>query len=377
MDRAALRRDRERLLAREVRGLHARGAVPDLPGHPAQARDPGRHRRAAARSPSCAALSIGDARRLAARAASSTDREKLIGERVLKEINARLGFLRRRRPALPVARPRRGDAGRRRGAAHPAGHPDRLRPGRRALRPRRAVDRAAPARQPPADRDPGPAASDLGNTLIVVEHDEDTIRTADWVVDIGPQAGEHGGQIVVSGTVEDLLDAPTTRSPAPTCPGRRRSRCPPMRRPRAAGPRARRRGRARAQPAQRRRRVPARLLRRGHRRQRLGQVDAGQRHPLRLAGQQDQRRQAAAGPAQAGHAASTSSTRSSASTSRRSAARRGRTRPPTPASSTTSASCSPRRPRPRSAATSRAGSRSTSRAAAARTAPATARSRSR
>ncbi|WP_433188404.1 excinuclease ABC subunit UvrA [Actinoallomurus sp. CA-150999] len=46
---------------------------------------------------------------------------------------------------------------------------------------------------------------DIGNTLIVVEHDEDTIRAADWVVDIGPGAGEHGGQIVVSGTVEELL----------------------------------------------------------------------------------------------------------------------------------------------------------------------------
>ena len=45
----------------------------------------------------------------------------------------------------------------------------------------------------------------LGNTLIVVEHDEDTIRAADWVVDIGPRAGEHGGNIVVSGTVADLL----------------------------------------------------------------------------------------------------------------------------------------------------------------------------
>ena len=45
---------------------------------------------------------------------------------------------------------------------------------------------------------------DLGNTLIVVEHDEDTIAAADWVVDIGPQAGEHGGRVVVSGTVEDL-----------------------------------------------------------------------------------------------------------------------------------------------------------------------------
>ncbi|MGY2001903.1 excinuclease ABC subunit UvrA [Blastococcus sp. SYSU DS1024] len=46
---------------------------------------------------------------------------------------------------------------------------------------------------------------DMGNTLIVVEHDEDTIKMADWVVDIGPGAGEHGGEVVVSGTVEDLL----------------------------------------------------------------------------------------------------------------------------------------------------------------------------
>ncbi len=48
----------------------------------------------------------------------------------------------------------------------------------------------------------------LGNTLIVVEHDEDTIRAADWVVDIGPRAGEHGGNIVVSGTVDELLASP-------------------------------------------------------------------------------------------------------------------------------------------------------------------------
>jgi excinuclease ABC subunit A len=46
---------------------------------------------------------------------------------------------------------------------------------------------------------------DLGNTLIVVEHDEDTIRSADWVVDIGPRAGEHGGHVVVSGPVSELL----------------------------------------------------------------------------------------------------------------------------------------------------------------------------
>ncbi|WP_191412315.1 excinuclease ABC subunit UvrA [Salinibacterium sp. ZJ70] len=46
----------------------------------------------------------------------------------------------------------------------------------------------------------------LGNTLIVVEHDEDTIRTADWVVDIGPGAGEHGGKVVHSGSYETLLE---------------------------------------------------------------------------------------------------------------------------------------------------------------------------
>ncbi|RRO17490.1 excinuclease ABC subunit UvrA [Saccharopolyspora rhizosphaerae] len=47
---------------------------------------------------------------------------------------------------------------------------------------------------------------DLGNTLIVVEHDEDTVRTADWVVDIGPGAGEHGGEVVHSGPYKELLD---------------------------------------------------------------------------------------------------------------------------------------------------------------------------
>ncbi len=50
----------------------------------------------------------------------------------------------------------------------------------------------------------------LGNTLIVVEHDEDTIRSADWAVDIGPGAGEHGGEVVVSGPVAELLSHPTS-----------------------------------------------------------------------------------------------------------------------------------------------------------------------
>ncbi len=49
---------------------------------------------------------------------------------------------------------------------------------------------------------------DLGNTLIVVEHDEETIRSADYMVDIGPAAGEHGGEIVAAGTVEEVLRDP-------------------------------------------------------------------------------------------------------------------------------------------------------------------------
>jgi excinuclease ABC subunit A len=49
---------------------------------------------------------------------------------------------------------------------------------------------------------------DLGNTLIIVEHDEETIRTADWVLDIGPGAGEHGGEVIASGPLEVLLGEP-------------------------------------------------------------------------------------------------------------------------------------------------------------------------
>jgi len=49
---------------------------------------------------------------------------------------------------------------------------------------------------------------DLGNSVLVVEHDEDTIRRADWVVDMGPRAGEHGGEVVVAGPVEEVLRHP-------------------------------------------------------------------------------------------------------------------------------------------------------------------------
>ncbi|MGH2378808.1 MAG: excinuclease ABC subunit UvrA, partial [Candidatus Limnocylindria bacterium] len=70
---------------------------------------------------------------------------------------------------------------------------------------------------------------DLGNTVIVVEHDEETIRTADWVLDIGPGAGEHGGRVVAEGPLEDILAEPASITGAYLA-GRRRIPLPPVRR---------------------------------------------------------------------------------------------------------------------------------------------------
>jgi excinuclease ABC subunit A len=75
---------------------------------------------------------------------------------------------------------------------------------------------------------------DLGNTLIVVEHDEDTIRHADWIVDIGPGAGEHGGQVVHSGSVEGLFNHPDSMT-GKYLSGRAEIPVPAVRRPRTRG----------------------------------------------------------------------------------------------------------------------------------------------
>ncbi|WP_026313920.1 excinuclease ABC subunit UvrA [Actinomadura flavalba] len=75
---------------------------------------------------------------------------------------------------------------------------------------------------------------DMGNTLIVVEHDEDTIAAADWIVDIGPRAGEHGGEVVVSGTVDDLKASERSLTGA-YLSGRRAIPVPAVRRPRQKG----------------------------------------------------------------------------------------------------------------------------------------------
>jgi excinuclease ABC subunit A len=75
---------------------------------------------------------------------------------------------------------------------------------------------------------------DMGNTLIVVEHDEDTIKAADWAVDIGPGAGEHGGQVIVSGPVKELLRSKDSVT-GQYLSGRQSIPVPEVRRPREKG----------------------------------------------------------------------------------------------------------------------------------------------
>ncbi|HZP14661.1 MAG TPA: excinuclease ABC subunit UvrA, partial [Nocardioides sp.] len=75
---------------------------------------------------------------------------------------------------------------------------------------------------------------ELGNTLIVVEHDEDTIRVADWIVDIGPGAGEHGGHVVHSGTVKALYENEKSLT-GQYLSGKRSIPLPENRRPRQKG----------------------------------------------------------------------------------------------------------------------------------------------
>ena len=75
---------------------------------------------------------------------------------------------------------------------------------------------------------------DLGNTVIVVEHDEETIRTADYVIDLGPGAGEHGGHVIFQGTPRELMEAPGSLTGA-YLTGARQIPTPPARRPELRG----------------------------------------------------------------------------------------------------------------------------------------------
>ena len=147
-------------------------------------------------------MPIGDSSRFLAELTLS-DRDRMIAERVVKEINARLGFLldvgldylTLGRSAGTLAG---GEAQRIRlasqigsglvGTLYVLDEPSI---GLHQRDNRRLIDTLLRLR-------------DLGNTVLVVEHDEETIRESDWIVDIGPGAGEHGGEVVYSGPVKGI-----------------------------------------------------------------------------------------------------------------------------------------------------------------------------
>ncbi|MFG2100323.1 excinuclease ABC subunit UvrA [Micromonospora echinaurantiaca] len=177
-------------------------------------------------------LSVGECAELLA-GIELTDRQKMIAERVLKEINARLRFLldvgldylSLDRPAGTLSG---GEAQRIRlatqigsglvGVLYVLDEPSI---GLHQRDNHRLIETLVRLRG-------------LGNTLIVVEHDEDTIRTADWIVDIGPGAGEHGGKIVHSGSVPALLENQDSVTGA-YLSGRRSIPTPQSRRPQTPG----------------------------------------------------------------------------------------------------------------------------------------------
>ncbi|QLQ36896.1 excinuclease ABC subunit UvrA [Micromonospora robiginosa] len=177
-------------------------------------------------------LSVGEAADLLA-GIELTDRQKMIAERVLKEINARLKFLldvgldylSLDRPAGTLSG---GEAQRIRlatqigsglvGVLYVLDEPSI---GLHQRDNHRLIETLLRLRG-------------LGNTLIVVEHDEDTIRVADWIVDIGPGAGEHGGKIVHSGSVPALLDNEESVTGAYLA-GRKAIPTPATRRPQTPG----------------------------------------------------------------------------------------------------------------------------------------------
>ena len=178
------------------------------------------------------AMSIGNAAQFLA-GLTLNAREEMIALRVVKEINSRLGFLvdvgldylSLNRGAATLAG---GEAQRIRlatqigaglvGVLYVLDEPSI---GLHQRDNRRLIDTLVRLR-------------DLGNTLIVVEHDEDTIRAADWIVDIGPRAGEHGGEVVVSGTFDDLLKSQESITGSYLA-GRRAIEVPVIRRPTTPG----------------------------------------------------------------------------------------------------------------------------------------------
>jgi excinuclease ABC subunit A len=146
-------------------------------------------------------------KRLAGTGTPLTSRQQIIAERILKEIHARLGFL--------------VDVGldyltlQRTAGSLSGGEAQRIRLatqiGSRLMGVLYVLDEPSIGLHP---RDNARllrtlmGLRDLGNTVLVVEHDEETIRTADWVVDLGPGAGEHGGEVIAEGPVEVIIQNP-------------------------------------------------------------------------------------------------------------------------------------------------------------------------
>ena len=124
---------------------------------------------------------------------------------------------------------------------------------------------------------------DLGNTVVVVEHDEETIRTADYVIDLGPGAGEHGGHVIFQGEPAKLLEDGHGSITGAYLRGERAIETP-ARAPADHARCGRRQGRARQQSQGYRRLDSARRADDHHRRQRFGQVDARERDSLPGAG---------------------------------------------------------------------------------------------
>ena len=147
------------------------------------------------------------ARRLAGPDTPLTSRQQAIAERILKEIQARLGFL--------------VDVGldyltlQRSAATLSGGEAQRIRLatqiGSRLMGVLYVLDEPSIGLHPRDNMrllNTLKGLRDLGNTVLVVEHDTETILSADWILDLGPFAGEHGGRVVAEGTMEDILKAP-------------------------------------------------------------------------------------------------------------------------------------------------------------------------
>ncbi len=147
--------------------------------------------------------------RLASDSSPLSNKEKIISDRILKEIKDRLGFL--------------VDVGldyltlQRSAATLSGGEAQRIRLatqiGSRLMGVLYVLDEPSIGLHP---RDNNRLLKtlmelrDIGNTVLIVEHDEETIRSADWIVDLGPGAGEHGGELVAEGTVKDILADPNS-----------------------------------------------------------------------------------------------------------------------------------------------------------------------